>query len=312
MSKKTKSEELEIIKPIFIVGVPRSGTTLLYHLLAQHPSVAWFSQKTLKKFLAEDFLQEIYLRRRVFGLRNIPYPIDRFNDRFFSMVETPGEFGNLWSSVFVGDWNPKISEKNLEVLKKTIVNILNEKQKKRFLSKYPKNSMWIPMINKCFPNSKFVHIIRDGRHVVSSMLRRSKENPSKYFGIPLKSSGKKEMNHIEKHATQWMQVIKAIKNSFENLNKDQFIEIRYEDLVQFPNVCLDKITKFCELEKYDYLFNKDDYVFNKNNKDKPNWEFLVLTTIESKNKTHKNDLRIKKIFNTDSKRVELYLINRFL
>jgi len=49
VSKKTKSEELEITKPIFIVGVPRSGTTLLYHLLGQHPSLAWFSKNTLEQ-----------------------------------------------------------------------------------------------------------------------------------------------------------------------------------------------------------------------------------------------------------------------
>jgi len=126
------------------------------------------------------------------------------------------------------------------------------------------------------------------------MLRRSKEEPSEYFGIPLKSSVKKEMNQIEKHATQWIQVIKAIKNSFENLNNDQFIEIKYEDLVLFPKENLDKITKFCELEKYDYVFNKDDHVFNKNNKDKSNWEFLALINIQNKNKTHENDLQIKK------------------
>jgi len=294
VSKKTKSEELEITKPIFIVGVPRSGTTFLYHILGQHPSVAWFSKNTVKKFLTDDFLHAIYLRRRVFGLRNIPYPVNAFNNRFFSTLETPGEFGFLWRNVFKGDWNPNISKKNLQVLKKTIVDLLNEKQKKRFLSKHPMNSIRISVINECFPNSKFVHIIRDGRDVVNSMLRRSKENPSKYFGIPLKSSEKKEMNPIEKHATQWIQVIKAIKNSFENLNKDQFIEIRYEDLVRFPKENLDKITKFCELEKYDYVFAKDDHVFNKNNKDKSNWEFLALINIQNKNKTHENDLSIKK------------------
>jgi len=301
LTKKTKSKELEIIKPIFIVGAPRSGTTLLYNLLAQHPSLAWFTQKTLKKFLSKDFLQEIYLRRRVFGLRSIPYHIDPFNIRFFSTLETPGEVGNLWRNVFVGDWNPKISEKNLQVLKKTIVNLLYKKQKKRFLSKYPRNSIWIPEINKCFPNSKFVHIIRDGRPVVNSMLRRSKDNPSEYFGIPLKSSKKNQMDRLEKHATQWMQVIKAIKNSFENLNKDQFIEIKYEDLVRFPNVYLDKITKFCELEKYDYYIKNNGYVFNKNNKDKYNWEFLVFAPIESRNKTHENDLQIKKYLTTTLK-----------
>ena len=78
MSKTTKSEELEIIKPIFIVGVPRSGTTLLYHLLAQHPDVGWFSKNLWKKFLTDDYLQFIYRRRRVFSLRGLTYPQNDF------------------------------------------------------------------------------------------------------------------------------------------------------------------------------------------------------------------------------------------
>ncbi len=48
---------MEIYKPIFIVGVPRSGTTLLYDLMAYHPDLAFFSQLDLKEMLSEKFME---------------------------------------------------------------------------------------------------------------------------------------------------------------------------------------------------------------------------------------------------------------
>ena len=59
-----------IEKPIFIVGVPRSGTTLLYTLLAQHKDLGWFSRDTMISLMTSEFLQFIHLRRRIFEMRN--------------------------------------------------------------------------------------------------------------------------------------------------------------------------------------------------------------------------------------------------
>jgi len=284
----------EIEKPIFIVGAPRSGTTLLYQTLAQHPDLGWLSNKTGKKFYSKEYLRFVYLRRRIFDLRNFSYPIEAFNPRFYSTTEFPAEVGYLWSMVFKGDWDSKISEKNLEILKKTIVEILNKKNKKRFISKFPGYSIKIPLINKAFPDSKFIHIIRDGRFVVNSMLKRTQENSLGYFGIPLKPSEKKEMNQIEEHATQWRQIIEAIRNASKNLMKNQYLEIKYEDLIKNIDQCLNKVTKFCELSPFNFVYKKDEVVCNREGKDKFGWELMNLQNIQNKNIPHENDVEIKK------------------
>jgi len=191
--KNTEEIYPEIKKPIFIVGVPRSGTTLLYLLLAQHPDLGCFTNNIIKKLFNENYLKSIHLRRRIFGLLKLPYPEDEFGIKFFLPIDIPVEGGYLYDLVFNGGWNPKVSEKNLAILKKIISKTLNEQKRKRFLSKFPPNSMRIDVINTIFKDSKFIHIIRDPRAVVNSLLQRSKENPDGYFGIPLKTQENKKI-----------------------------------------------------------------------------------------------------------------------
>ena len=107
----------EIKKPIFIVGVPRSGTTLFYLLLSQHPDLGWFTNDTILNLLTDEYLKFINLRRRIFELRKFPYSADGFNGRFFSSIQSAIEGGYLFDMTFKGGWSPKVSEKNLLILK---------------------------------------------------------------------------------------------------------------------------------------------------------------------------------------------------
>jgi len=176
---------------------------------------------------------------------------------------------------------------------------LIQQNKKRFLSKDPRNSIRITVINTFFPNSKFIHIIRDGRSVVNSLLERSKENLTGYFGIPLKNSNK-NMNQIEKHAIQWNEVILEIKKASKNLMDGQYMEIKYEDLINSPKEHMKQITKFCELSQFDYVDEKNGEVFFKIAKlNEKLFEFNKIST--NKNIHHDNDSEIMKYINIQLK-----------
>jgi len=287
--------QFELEKPIFIVGAPRSGTNLLYRLLAQHSSLGWFSNHTVKKFLSPEFLRISQIRRRIFNLRKIYFPRYEYNEEFFSTIESPLEGGDLWNFAIKGDWNPKIMDRRLDYVKLTIIETLIEQNKKRFLSKFPRNSIRIPQLNSKFPDSKFIHIIRDGRAVINSMLERAKENPSGYFGIPLKNSENKKLNSIEKHASQWIEIINEIRSSANQLKKNQYLEVKYEDLINEPKLILNKITKFCELPTFNYSFIIYDKSSNSQNKNKSDNKFIALIKISNKNRHYKNEKKITKI-----------------
>jgi len=283
---------MKIEKSIFIVGVPRSGTTLLYRLLAQHSDLAWFSKKDENKFLTPEFIKkseklEKIKRNILESKKNVSKKQDTEG------ISIPAELSFVYDEVFPGKWDFKVSKHNLEILKNEIFDLLKLNENKRYLNKVPTNSIRIYKINEIFPNSKFIHIVRDPRVVVNSMLTRAQKAGLDYFGIPLKNK-MGENDAVENHSLQWKQVVEEIINTSKKLGNNQFFQIKYEELTEKPDFWLEKITTFCELSPFKYVYNKDGKVFNLEKKNSNEWFYSNHPTINNRNKTHPNDSLILK------------------
>ena len=166
---------MEISRPIFIIGVPRSGTTLLYNLMAHHKDLAWFSQYDLPKVFSKEFLHFYKLRKRLFDIREWSYgKLDMPN--YEVLFDAPIEFPQFWNRHIGQDWADEkdVDDSSKKRLRETISQIIISKNKKRFLSKYPRNSVRIRYLNKVFPGSIFVNIVRDGIHFVVLVHKQKK------------------------------------------------------------------------------------------------------------------------------------------
>jgi len=100
--------------------------------------------------------------------------------------------------------------------------------------KKAQNSLRIPFIKKIFPDAKFVHIIRDGRDVTCSLMN----SPSGFFWSYIKPPGwkekKKELKGLLRCAWQWKTTIEIINNDKKNIPTSDFIELKYEELIENP------------------------------------------------------------------------------
>jgi len=243
---------VEIYKPIFIVGTPRSGTTLLYDLLACHKDVAFFSQIDLREFHSSNFMQFVSLRRRIFESRNWAFSRDGFEFRVTTSFETPHEFNHFWNKYIPKTWATADDVKNssYEEIRNEIASLLKKKNKKRFLSKNPIHSIRIGFLKKIFDDAIFINIIRHGIPVVTSMTRGSRrtKNLDGYFGLPLKKNNQMDFDLLERHARQWIDVNTEIQNCRKFLNENQYFQIKYEDLISDPKDTIKEIFDFCELE----------------------------------------------------------------
>ena len=91
------------------------------------------------------------------------------------------------------------------------------------------------LLNRLFPQSQFIHVIRDGRDVALSLLVGD-ERPQE--GAPLSA--------VELYAAArvWRETVRSAQRAGRRLGRDRYFEIYYEDLVRVPNVELRQLCHF--------------------------------------------------------------------
>jgi hypothetical protein len=128
--------------PVFVIGSPRSGTTALGKSLGEHPAL-WVSNET--KFLAV-----------LFGGGQVADAIRDERDRPTASWLRTNDVGDDEFEAAVG----------------LGVNALISSRcgGRRWIDHTPHYTDMAPLLSRMFPGAHFIHIVRDGRHVVESML----------------------------------------------------------------------------------------------------------------------------------------------
>lgn len=213
-------------KIVFILGVGRSGTSLLQSMLNSHSEIA-FPPEThfFRYYVAPN-------RKRKQIIKNEP-------EKFFSVLEQDKSFSriNINPQELLSDTNSdfkpeKIYQKLLEIY-------LNKKGKTIIGDKDPKNIEFVQQLYKYFPQATIIHLIRDPRDVV---LSRTKAAWSAHRPLWL-------------HAMIYnSQILTGRKNGIR-LFKKNYLEIKYEELISNPKDPLKRIVKNIGLEYEESMLN---------------------------------------------------------
>lgn len=98
---------------------------------------------------------------------------------------------------------------------------------RRLLEKTPANAIRIPLIDRLFPASYVVHVVRDGRHTVASLRARK---------VPLLDA-----------ARQWVAVHTIALPDLAALGAERALVVRYEELLAEPLATLLRVCVHCGL-----------------------------------------------------------------
>lgn len=185
-------------KPFFIVGSARSGTTLLRLMLNAHPLVAVPPES---RFVVELWTGAESVNVAELLAKLAAHPRFQTWDLPVEMVEQELDTGAEAPYATV-----------IEAAYRAYARVNG---KTRWGDKTPRYVESIPLLAKLWPDSRFVHLVRDGRNVALS-----------YADVPF---GPK---NVVKAAALWASRVRMGVEAGRALEHGRYLEIRYEDLVE--------------------------------------------------------------------------------
>ena len=212
--------------PIFIVGAPRSGTTLLQYMLRSHPNISLPTGES-------HFMVPIYKSRKKFGdlqkktnLRRLLHTMYH-QSRDFLETDLHGIHFEIESIIDL------LHEKEMSKVQDVFSWLLMENAKGEGKSRWGDKTPWyllhMPMILEMFPDAQFIHIIRDGRDVAFSLFGRKED-----FGV----------YNIFRAAEYWSIYMEKGQEVGSSLPVSTYMEVRYEDILANPEKECRRICRF--------------------------------------------------------------------
>lgn len=238
----------KVVKPVFILGTGRSGTTILGMVLSMHKGAGYLNEpKALwhKIYPFEDLIGS-------YSLKNANY---RLNST---------------------DATPAIKER----AHRLFGAYLRASFSSRVVDKYPEMIFRTPFVQEIFPDAKFVFIVRNGWdtcHSISHWSDRlgidSNEYTHDWWGVnrrkwnllldqiipdhqdlaPYSEDMRTWTNQRDMAAVEW---IVSMREGISLLKKHpkNIFRVNYEELCLTENNLLEELVQFLELEKHDDKF----------------------------------------------------------
>lgn len=231
---------------IYIVGPPRSGSTVLYQLITNYLDVLYIDNLT--DAARNNLFIGILLSQKRF--KNINHESFRssYGDTKSEGLHAPSE-GLFWYKYFPKDRHYirsiDISEENKNKLLK-YHNAIKNKFKKPFVIKNLSFAMRLELIAEMEPDAKIIFVNRDLTDTIKSVYSaRKKLNwpDHKIWSIKPQNYKQLESLPVLKQITfQVMDIISQIRKD-GSLFKSNFLEIQYEELLKNPTAELKKISQ---------------------------------------------------------------------
>jgi Sulfotransferase family len=220
----------ESVNPyLFVVGVPRSGTTLLQRMLDAHPQLSVINEAY---WLGRDFRQRPGVIRDGLATKKLVRKLLAIS-KFRQLRLTEAELLRLLK---------KAKPVRYERFASLIVDVYANRCGKPLVGdKTPSYVTRMPYLHEMWPRARFVHLIRDPRDVCLSMLDwdRGERNAGRY--------GTWETDPIVSSALFWRRGVSLGREAGAALGPDLYYELRYEDLVTAPADQLRAICAFLDL-----------------------------------------------------------------
>lgn len=208
--------------PVFVVGSPRSGTTLLYDTLLSSGGFArYLGESNIFNFLAPRFgnlsvpknrqkMLNVWLGSRLYRVSGLDR--DKIEHQINHHCRNAGDF-----------------------LRIVMGELASQQGAHRWASNAPEEILHLRQIKETIPEALIIHMIRDGRDVSVSLSQKHYIRPFPW----------KERETPEGAALYWEWMVRKGRAAGEWLGND-YTEVRFEELVSEPRSVYRRLSDFLD------------------------------------------------------------------
>jgi Sulfotransferase family len=210
-----------VVQPLFVLGVRRSGTTLLRVMLDRHPALAVPDESYFISTLAarhrgridaSSFCDDV---ARISTLRDWGVRPGDVRERLRAGAETADGIAAIFETYAAHRGKPRWGDKT------------------------PMYMSRLGLLERLFPEARFVHVVRDGRDAARSFLEMPAGLVTESWAHPRGVAG---------FACQWRTEVRAARALGRRTGAVRYLELRYEELVADPASALESVAAFAGLQ----------------------------------------------------------------
>jgi hypothetical protein len=233
--------------PVFIIGTPRSGSTLIYQMLMHRFEFAYFPNIANFFYMCPVFVTR--LAREI-----LPAYQSRFASRygFEDGWLSPSEAGNIWNRWFPHEkregyhYTPSgyLSTADIQAMR-SLTGSLTREFKAPFLTKNGKMAVRIKALYDVFPDALFVHITRSlSDSALSILVKRRRDHKNWWSVIPKEFDPVSAATELEQVAAQVFYIEHDIQRDISVYDKKFHVTIDYVTLCREPENSIKRLYDF--------------------------------------------------------------------
>ena len=216
-------------RSVFVVGCPRSGTSVFFQTFSRHPDFA-FTTNLTRRF------------RGHFGLVKLAENLGG--------KHRPVEAGPIWKSIWPSGVRERteadVTDEHRRRLDRLVRGHLEHFDRPVFLAKRPGLALRVRWLAEAVPGSKIIHVLRDGRAVANSVLEQCKRADLRWSYIGREMWPELgEMDYASFSGALWARITTTCDAACRTLPDDRVMTVRYEDFIREPDETLAAAADFC-------------------------------------------------------------------
>jgi len=247
LCQKYENEEIKQYPPIFIIGAPRTGSTIFYQAITNYWDIDYINN--LESLLYKNIILGKLLSQKIFK--------SKCHNNFKSCLgatkgyNSPSECGSFWYRWFPTDRHfvgaDELAESQKREMRRVVSAMIALKKKPLFF-KNMNCGQRIGALSQIFPEAFFIYCTRNPLYTAQSLLETRKMvygNYNTWWSIMPKEYHKLQLlRPAEQVVAQIYYIEKQINKDLEKYYSGKWIELKYEHFTENPLQQLQTIRSF--------------------------------------------------------------------